>query len=102
LARMPTVIFLMGLRGLSRITGELMSHGARAETPAAVIAHATLPDQRTVIGTLATIGPLAARAGLESPATLIVGEVVRVSDALARLPQAAVGDVARSAVLIDA
>ena len=51
LARMPTIVFLMGLRGLPRITAELLRHGARADTPAAVIANATLPDQRLVVGT---------------------------------------------------
>ncbi|HXQ30241.1 MAG TPA: siroheme synthase CysG [Gemmatimonadales bacterium] len=102
LARIPTVVFLMGLRGLPRITGELLAHGARPETPAAVIANATLPNQQQVVGTLATIAALAAAAGLEPPATLVVGEVVRIPEELARLPHTAVSEAARSAVLIDA
>lgn len=102
LARIPTLVFLMGLRGLPRITAELLGHGAAPETPAAVIENATLPSQRTVVGTLATIADLAARVGLEPPATLVVGDVVRVPDALARLPHTPVADAARSAVLIDA
>ena len=102
LVRIPTLVFLMGLRGLPRITAELLRHGARPEAPAAVIAHATLPTQQTVVGTLETIAALAAGAGLESPATLVVGEVVRVPGELARLPDTAVAEAARSAALIEA
>jgi siroheme synthase len=44
--------------------------------PAAMIAAATLPEQRVAIGTLADIAERSMRAGLKSPATLVVGEVV--------------------------
>jgi len=85
LARIPTLVFLMGLRGLPDIAARLLAHGARSETPAAVIASATLPEQRVVVGTLATIETLARAARLESPATLVVGEVVRVPERLSQL-----------------
>jgi uroporphyrin-III C-methyltransferase/precorrin-2 dehydrogenase/sirohydrochlorin ferrochelatase len=80
LGRIPTLVFLMALRSLPRIAASLIAHGRRPETPAAVIAGATLPDERTVVGTLATIGRLGEEAGLEPPATLVVGEVVRLAD----------------------
>ena len=80
LARMPTLVVLMGLRGLSDIAERLMAHGAAAGTPAAVIAHGTLPDERVVVATLGTIAAEAALAVLEAPATLVVGEVVRVRE----------------------
>ncbi|HEY3220166.1 MAG TPA: siroheme synthase CysG [Gemmatimonadales bacterium] len=85
LARIPTLVFLMGLRGLPHIAARLLAHGARPDTPAAVIASATLPEQHVVVGTLATIATLAREARLESPATLVVGEVVRVPERLAQL-----------------
>jgi uroporphyrin-III C-methyltransferase len=97
LARIPTLVFLMGLRGLSTITGRLLEHGAGPDTPAAVIASATLPEERTIVGTLATIADLAHAAGIAAPATLVVGEVVRVRDLLTGL-----GAGARAAVLIEA
>ncbi len=96
LARIPTLVFLMGLRGLPNIVARLLEHGARPETPAAVIASATLPEARAVVGTLATIAGLARDARLESPATLVVGEVVHVSELLASTA------VARTEVLIEA
>lgn len=104
LARMPTLVFLMGLRGLSTITRRLLEHGASAATPAAVIASATLPEERTVVGTLATIADQAREAGIAAPATLVVGEVVRVRDTLLALNDdvARTASPAHTAVLIEA
>jgi uroporphyrin-III C-methyltransferase/precorrin-2 dehydrogenase/sirohydrochlorin ferrochelatase len=82
LARMPAVVFLMGLGALPAIAARLRAHGARGDTPAAVIARATLADQRVVIGTLDTIAASAREAGLAPPATVVVGDVVRVAAAL--------------------
>jgi siroheme synthase len=55
--------------------------GRDPATPAAVVAQATLPGARTIVGTLATIAERAAAAGLEPPATLVVGDVVRLARA---------------------
>ncbi len=82
LARMPAVVFLMGLGALPAIAARLRAHGARGDTPAAVIARATLADQRVVVGTLDTIAARAREAGLAPPATVVVGDVVRVAAAL--------------------
>ncbi len=79
LARMPTLVVLMGLHALPEIAHKLVAHGAPSDAPAAVIASGTLPAQRVVVGTLATIAALASEAGLEPPATVVVGEVVRVA-----------------------
>jgi len=46
------------------------------DRPAALIANATLPDQRVARGQLGEIAALARSEGIESPATLVVGEVV--------------------------
>jgi siroheme synthase len=93
----------MGLRGLSTITGRLLAHGATPDTPAAVIASATLPEERTVVGTLATIAELAQAAGIAAPATLVVGEVVRVRDLLTALGDGTTPEShANTAVLIEA
>jgi len=78
LARVPTLVVLMGLSALPDIVARLRAQGAAADTPAAVIASGTLPEQRTVVGTLEEIADLAAAARLEPPATVVIGEVVRV------------------------
>ena len=82
LTRMDTLVVLMGLARLAEITGLLMLHGRSAETPAAVISRGSLPDERVLVGTLGEIGRLAAEAGLAAPATLVVGEVVRLRERL--------------------
>lgn len=85
LARMPTLVVLMGLRGLSDIAERLVANGVSLATPAALIARATLPDEQIVVATLGTIAAEAALAALEGPATLVVGEVVRVRERIAAL-----------------
>ena len=78
LARVPTLVVLMGLSALPEITARLLAHGAPGDTPTAVIASGTLPAQRTVIGTLDSIATMVTAAGLEPPATIVIGEVVHV------------------------
>ena len=78
LSRMPTLVVLMGLAALPDVVARLRAQGAPADAPVAVIASGTLPEQRTVVGTLDDIAELVAAAGLEPPATIVIGEVVRV------------------------
>ncbi|MDR7438847.1 MAG: uroporphyrinogen-III C-methyltransferase [Armatimonadota bacterium] len=79
LVRVPTVVVLMGLRRLSQVVDRLVAHGADLDVPAAVISRGTLPEQRVVVGRLEEIVQKAAEATLPSPATLVVGRVVRLS-----------------------
>ena len=78
LSRMPTLVVLMGLAALPDVVARLRAQGAPADAPVAVIASGTLPEQRRVVGTLDDIAQLVAAAGLEPPATIVIGEVVRV------------------------
>ena len=78
LSRMPTLVVLMGLAALPDVVARLRAQGAPADAPVAVIASGTLPEQRTVVGTLDDIAELVGAAGLEPPATIVIGEVVRV------------------------
>jgi uroporphyrin-III C-methyltransferase len=80
LARIETLVILMGLSRLPEIAAQLLFHGRGADTPVAVIAQGTLSDERIVVGTLGTIAGDAARAGLVAPATIVVGEVVRLRE----------------------
>jgi uroporphyrin-III C-methyltransferase len=78
-----TVVVYMGLSGLATIAAQLMAHGLPADWPAAVVSKGTLPEQRVVRATLATVADEAARAHLSSPCLTIVGEVVRLRERLA-------------------
>jgi uroporphyrinogen III methyltransferase/synthase len=79
----------MGLTTFPQIARELIARGRAPETPAMAVRWATRPDQEVVVGTLATLPALAA--AMKPPATIIVGEVVRLRDKLdwyGRLPLA--------------
>ncbi|HSC81362.1 MAG TPA: siroheme synthase CysG [Chitinolyticbacter sp.] len=71
-----TVVVYMGVAQAPRLCAELIAHGRAADTPAAVIEKATLPEQRTVIGTLATLPGLIEEASIKPPALIIIGGVV--------------------------
>jgi uroporphyrin-III C-methyltransferase/precorrin-2 dehydrogenase/sirohydrochlorin ferrochelatase len=72
-----TVVVLMGLGAASEILSNLVREGHGPDTPAVAVSNATRKDQRIVIGTLSTLADRIEAARLESPATLIVGEVAR-------------------------
>lgn len=74
-----TLVLLMAVSGLRWTTTLLMEHGRRADCPVAIIERGFAPDQRVTTGTVATIADLAVGRGVESPAVVVVGDVVRLS-----------------------
>jgi uroporphyrin-III C-methyltransferase / precorrin-2 dehydrogenase / sirohydrochlorin ferrochelatase len=74
-----TLVFYMGLKGLSRVREKLVSHGRPGTTPAALVEHGTRSDQRVVVGTLDSLPALAREHALRSPSLLIVGEVAALA-----------------------
>jgi uroporphyrinogen III methyltransferase/synthase len=77
-----TLVIFMGLTTFDQIAREIIARGRSAETPAMAVRWGTRPDQETIAGTLATLpGQIQAR-GLKPPATIIVGEVVRLREKL--------------------
>jgi uroporphyrinogen III methyltransferase / synthase len=84
LASFPgTLVFYMGVRQLPAISERLIAAGRAADEPAAVIERGTLPGQRTVLGTLATIAEHAADAEIRPPSITLVGPVAELRDRLA-------------------
>lgn len=77
-----TVVVLMGSARLSELSQEMIGAGWDPQTPAALVARATTPAQRVVVGELADIAERAARAAVEPPALLVIGEVVSLADPL--------------------
>lgn len=77
-----TLVIFMGRRRLPGLMRALMEHGRSPETPVAVVQWASLPRQRTVVGTVADIHERVAAAGIGTPALTIVGEVVTLRDSL--------------------
>jgi uroporphyrinogen III methyltransferase/synthase len=84
LAAFPgTLVFYMGVRTLPTLTARLIEAGRPPQQPAAVVARGTLPDQQTVLGTLATIASDAASAGVSAPAITVIGDVAALHSELA-------------------
>ena len=78
-------VFLMCVHNVETIAQHLIAAGRPAGTPAAMIQMAYWDGEHVVTGTLETIAAEVRRAGVEPPATLVVGEVVRLRDKLMNL-----------------
>jgi uroporphyrinogen III methyltransferase/synthase len=77
-----TLVFLMGMGNLEKITHELMANGRSPETPVAVIRWGTLPEQDTTLGKLSDIAAIAAAKKIRPPVIILVGEVVNLREKL--------------------
>jgi len=70
-----TLLVYMGVSEVSRLQQGLLCALA-PDTPVAVVQHASLPQQRQLVSTLADLEAAIAREGLGSPAIIIVGDVL--------------------------
>ena len=77
-----TLVLLMAVARLDEVTRELIKRGRDASTPAAVICDGTTERQQVVVSTLGQVAADAAAGGVRPPAVVVVGEVVRLREAL--------------------
>lgn len=70
-----TLVIYMGIARCESIVSGLREGGLRADMPAAVIQHATLPQQRVIATTLSRLTADIKHHGIGSPAILVIGEV---------------------------
>lgn len=77
-----TIVFMMGFANLPTIVNRLMEHGMSPDRGCAVVSKGTRHDQRTVAGTLRNIEALVAAANLETPALIVVGDVVKLRETI--------------------
>lgn len=75
LARIDTVVFMMGRKNLPKLSQSLIAAGRDPSTPAACIQQATMSGQRCVQGDLGSIAKLADEHNLTSPLITVVGTV---------------------------
>ena len=83
-----TLVLMMGVASLRSTTEELIAAGRNPQEPAAVVEWGTTERQRTLMGDLASIADIAAAAGIESPATTIIGNVALLRNEIAWAPVA--------------
>ncbi len=77
-----TLVFLMAVKNIDIITQKLIENGRPPDTPVAVIRWGTRPDQRTIVGTLKEIGGIIQEKEIKPPATMVVGDVVKLRESL--------------------
>ena len=80
ISRIGTVVFLMGVEHLPEIVQALMAHGRPIDTPAALIREGTTQNQTVVTGSLQDI--VEKSVGIQPPAVLVIGDVVRLREKL--------------------
>lgn len=78
-----TLVFLMGVENLEKITTQLIAHGKPADTPAAVIRWGTKAEQEVLMTTVGTAFHDVAAAGIKPPAIFLVGHVAKLREKLA-------------------
>ncbi len=81
LAKMDTIVILMGRANLAELTRSLSDAGLDPATPAACIEQATTPHQRVAKATLETIAETADREGLCAPVVTVIGKVAALAAA---------------------
>ena len=75
LAKFPgSIVFYMGMGGLQFITGQLIKNGMNKETPTAVIANATFPNQRITKSTVEGIDDKCKQENIGPPAIVVIGD----------------------------
>jgi len=72
----------MGVGNVRQICTRLIDCGRSASTPVVIIQMAYWDDERVVTSTLSAIADDVERLGIQPPATLVVGDVVRLRDKL--------------------
>lgn len=78
-----TLVFYMGVKNLPYIQEQLLLHGRAADTPVALIRWGTCENQETIVGSLSDIVERVKEAAFQSPAIIVVGDVVKLRKKLA-------------------
>lgn len=76
-----TLVIYMGVATAADIADKLMRDGVAPEMPVAVLERGTLDGHRAIRTLLADLGSMVEREKVASPAIIVVGEVVDLSDA---------------------
>ncbi len=78
----PVIIMYMAMKHLPEISQALITCGRPVDEPVAIVCNASQPDQKVLVTALGRCAQDAEAAGLEPPAIVCVGKVVRLRDGL--------------------
>lgn len=82
----PTIVLYMSMKHMGLIAELLIEGGRPNDDPVAVISNATTPQQKVLETTLELCAEDIAKAGLEPPSLIVIGQVVRLRAKLDWLP----------------
>lgn len=74
-----TVVVMMGVENASAIADALIAGGREPTTAVAAVMDGTMPGERTVLATLATLAESVERHSVRPPAIIVIGDVVEVA-----------------------
>lgn len=77
-----TLVFLMGVANLKKISDNLIKEGKSKDTPVALISWATRYNQRVITSTLEDVYETAIKENVKPPTLIAVGSVVKLRDTL--------------------
>src|SRR5689334_21844832 len=78
----PVIVLYMALKHIAQISQRLIDGGRAVSEPVAIVSKATGVDQRVLETTLGACASTVADSGIEPPAIVVVGEIVRMRAAL--------------------
>ncbi|MDM9628398.1 uroporphyrinogen-III C-methyltransferase [Rhizobium sp. S152] len=78
----PVIVMYMAMKHIAQISANLMAAGRSAAEPVAFVCNASTKEQQVLETTLGEATAAAEASGLEPPAIVVVGEVVRLRSSL--------------------
>ncbi|WP_085907130.1 uroporphyrinogen-III C-methyltransferase [Kiloniella majae] len=78
----PVIVIYMAIKHLGDIAQKLMAHGRSADEPVGIVSRASTPSQEVLETSLGSCVEDVAKSGIEPPALVVIGEVVRLRSGL--------------------
>jgi len=75
-----TIVILMGVANLGKISDALIVNGKSRDTPVAIIERGLGKNRRVTVGMLGSIAVKAKKTGVKPPAVIVIGDVVTLYD----------------------
>ena len=93
-----TLAVYMGVSSINVFQDQLLQHGRHASTPFAIVENGSRKNQRVITGRLGNMAEISARARVQSPSLLLLGEVTQLAHELGWFAPAETAQVSASTI----